>query len=55
MVTIARAPAMERVLPEARSWLEVHDYVKNLEEGSLTTVITDRGSEELSERYADFM
>ena len=49
MVTIGRFPELTNVLPERRSFIEVHDYIRNHKEGSLTTVVTDRGTDIISQ------
>ena len=54
-VSIGRIPIIEGVLNERRSFIEVHEFVRDHKEGSLTTVVTDRGSDEISEQFKDFL
>ena len=42
-------------MSKERSFIEVHDFVRNHSEGTLTTVVTDRGSDAIIEKYGGFL
>ena len=53
MATITRIPLP--ALMSNRSYIAVHDLVKNHENGSITLVSTDQGAEKLHKEFAPFL